>query len=143
MRRFYTFAFPLIFERDKMKTEAANKLIDKAIDTVNKKGLDADALKKILTEARDYAKQEEDPLVTKVLRLIYEYVEENEAFDVEVNLEEEDDDEDGMEAVAVEVEPMTDTENLVYLLELIKRSDNAYNREEIKAYRAELWDAIY
>ena len=67
-------------------------------------------------------------------------VDENESFDVEVSIEEEEDEEEGFE---FEQEEMTDTENLKYLLELIKKSDNTYNREEIKGYRAELWDAIY
>ena len=120
-----------------MKLEEANKLIDKAIEIVDKKGLDHKALDKVLKEAREFAKQEEDPLVTKTLRLIYEYIVENEAFDVEVSVEEEDEEED------FEQEEMTDTENLKYLLQLIKKSDNQYNREEIKGYRAELWEAIY
>lgn len=120
-----------------MRTEEANKLIDKAIEIVNKKGLDTDALTKVLKEAREFAKKEEDPLVTKTLRLICEYIAENEAFDIEVTMEEDEEDED------FEQEEMTDEENLKYLLQLIKKSDNAYNREEIKGYRAELWDAIY
>ena len=120
-----------------MRTEEANKLIDKAIEVVDKKGLDAGALEEILKEAREYAKKEEDALVTKTLRLIYEYIDENEAFDIEVSIEEEDEEED------FEQEEMTDIENLKYLLELIKKSENTYNREEIKGYRSELWDALY
>jgi hypothetical protein len=122
-----------------MKTEAANKLIDKAIEIVDKKGLDHKAIEEVLKEAREFAKQEEDPLVTKTLRLICEYIDENEAFDIEVKAEEEEEDEEE----EFEQEEMTDTENLQYLLALIKKSDNAYNREEIKGYRTELWEAIY
>jgi hypothetical protein len=120
-----------------MKSEKANKLIEKAISIVDKNGIEPESISKVLMEAREFAKQEEDALVTKSLRLISEYIKENEAFDIVPELEE---DEDGE---VEEREEMTDEENLKYLLQLIIKSDNNYNRQEIIGYRKELWDAIY
>ena len=49
-------------------------------------------------------------------------------------------DEEGEEFL---VEPGTDSENLIYLLELIKRADNRFNREEIKEMRTFLKLKLY
>lgn len=120
-----------------MRDEKANKLIDTINKGIEKNGIDVEAIVPELKKLREFAKKEEDPLVTKVLRLTYEYIEENEgAFDVEAQYEE---DEDGNE-LPLEVE---DKENLMYLLDLLKKSDNKYNREEIADYRTELKESLY
>ena len=41
------------------------------------------------------------------------------------------------------MEPGTDSENLTYLLQLIKKSDNEFNREEIKEMRTWLKEELY
>jgi hypothetical protein len=61
---------------------------------------------------------------------------ENEAYDLEVQYEE---DEDGSE-YPIEI---SDEENLVYFLTLLKKSDNKINREEIKEYRTALKESLY
>lgn len=116
-----------------MQAEGAQKIIKEIIATIDKDGLNNDKLVPQLKELREFARKEEDPLVTKVLRLTYEYLLENEAFDVVPEPDTEEDEE-------IEVMEMTDVENLKYLIELISKSHNPYNREEIKAYRTELWD---
>ena len=85
---------------------------------------------------REIALKEQDPLVTKVLRLTYEYLQENEAFDVQAQFEE---DEEGNE-YPLEIE---DKENLLYLLNLLKNADHKLNREEIKDYRTSLKEELY
>ena len=119
-----------------MKTEAGNQKLEAIIKKVEKSGVATKGLVDDLKELRVIAKQEEDPLVTKVLRLMYEYLAENESFDVEGQY---DEDEEGNE-YPLEVE---ENENLSYLLNLLLRADHKINREEIKDYRSALKRALY
>lgn len=119
-----------------MKSAAANKKLDDVISKVEKKGLEASKLIDDLKELREYALKEQDPLVTKVLRLTYEYLGENQAFDVQAQYEE---DEEGNE-YPLEIE---DKENLLYLLNLLKNAEHKINREEIKDYRTALKMELY
>lgn len=119
-----------------MKIAAANKKLDEIIETVEKKGVTAEGLIDDLKELRVFALKEQDPLVTKVLRLSYEYLTENEGFDVQAQYEE---DEEGNE-YPLEIEGK---ENLLYLLNLLKNADHKINREEIKDYRTALKLELY
>jgi hypothetical protein len=119
-----------------MKIGAANKMIQAIIAKVEKEGISAEGLIDDLKGLREYALKEQDPLVTKVLRLTYEYLTENEAFDVEAQYEE---DEDGSE-YPLEI---SDKENLLYLLNLLLDADHKINREEIKDYRTALKESLY
>ena len=119
-----------------MKIGAANKLIKEIVTKVEDQGILAEGLIEDLKKLRTYGLKEEDPLVTKVIRLTYEYLEENEAFDVEAQYEE---DEDGSE-FPLEID---DKENLLYLLNLLLDADHKINREEIKDYRTALKESLY
>ena len=70
------------------------------------------------------------------LRLTYEFISENECFDVEAQYEE---DEEGNE-YPIEID---DKENLLYLLNLLKNAEHKINREEIKDYRSSLKLELY
>lgn len=119
-----------------MKSVAANKKLDEVIDKVEKKGLSASKLIDDLKELREFSLKEQDPLVTKVLRLTYEFLTENNSFAVQAQFEE---DEDGNE-YPIEIE---DKENLLYLLNLLKNAEHKINREEIKDYRTALKMELY
>ncbi|PKR82247.1 hypothetical protein CW751_02635 [Brumimicrobium salinarum] len=119
-----------------MKTGKANKQIEKVIAIVEKEGVNASTLISELKELREFALKEEDPLLAKVTRLTYEYLEENEAYDVQALWEE---DEEGGE-FPLEIE---DQENLLNLLNLMLKSDHKINREEIKDYRTALKEELY
>ncbi len=119
-----------------MKLAAANKKLDVILEKVEKKGLKADNLIEDLKELREYALKEQDPLVTKVLRLTYEYIIDRDGFDVQAQYEE---DEEGNE-FPIEIE---DKDNLLYLLTLLKNADHKINREEIKDYRSALKMELY
>ena len=119
-----------------MKLAAANQKLDAIIEKVEKKGLSASKLIDDLKELREYALKEQDPLVTKVLRLSYEFIGERNAFDVQAQFEE---DEEGNE-YPIEIE---DNENLLYFLNLLKNADHKINREEIKDYRTALKQELY
>ncbi len=119
-----------------MKIAVANKKLDEIIAKVEKKGLEASGLVDDLKELRGYALKEQDPLVTKVLRLTYEFLTENDGFDVQAQFEEDD---EGNE-YPIEID---DKENLLYLLNLLKNADHKINREEIKDYRTALKLELY
>jgi len=119
-----------------MKSVEANKKIDTLIAAVEKK-FDGKSIIKALKEIREFALKETDPLLAKVNRLAYEYIEANDCFDHTVEKVE---DEEGEETL---IEPGTDSENLVYLLQLIRKSENEFNREEIKEMRTWLKNELY
>lgn len=120
-----------------MKIAAANTMIDAMVAQIEKDGIQVEALVPQLHKLREHALAEEDPLVTKVIRLTYEYLEENDgAFDIQAQYEE---DEDGGE-YPLEI---SDEENICYLLNLLKAADNKINREEIKDYRTALKEELY
>jgi hypothetical protein len=119
-----------------MKILAANKKLDEIIVKVESQGVEAESLIEDLKNLREYALKEQDPLVTKVLRLTYEYLTEKKSFDIEAQYEE---DEEGNE-YPLEIE---DKENLLYLLNLLKNAEHKINREEIKDYRTALKEELY
>lgn len=119
-----------------MKTAEANHKLEAIVEKVEKKGISAPKLVDDLKELREVALQEQDPLVTKVLRLTYEYLSARETFDVEAQY---DEDEEGNE-YPIEVD---DKENLLYLLNLLKNAEHKINREEIKDYRTALKEELY
>ena len=119
-----------------MKTATGNKKLEAIIAKIEKDGVSAKGLVEDLKDLRETAKKEEDPLVTKVLRLTYEYLTENKAFNVEGQY---DEDEEGNE-YPLEVE---DQENLSYLMTLLLKADHKINREEIKDYRTALKMSLY
>ena len=119
-----------------MKILAANNQLDVIIEKVEKKGILAKGLVDDLKALRELALKEQDPLVVKVLRLTYEFLSEREAFNVQGQFEE---DEEGSE-YPIEIE---DKDNLLYLLDLLKKADHKINREEIKDYRTALKLELY
>lgn len=119
-----------------MKIAEANTKLDAIIELVEKKGVKAKGLIEQLKELREFALKEQDPLVTKVLRLTYEFLEQKETFQVQAQFEE---DEEGNE-YPLEIE---EKENLLYLLNLLKSADHKINREEIKDYRTALKLELY
>lgn len=119
-----------------MKILAANIKLDSIIENVEKKGLKAPKLIEDLKELREFALREQDPLVTKVLRLSYEYITENGNFDVQAQYEEDEEENE----YPIEIE---EKENLLYLLNLLKKADHKINREEIKDYRTALKLELY
>ena len=119
-----------------MKTATANKQLDSIIAKVEKDGVLASGLIDDLKALRTLALKEEDPLVVKVLRLTYEFLEDRNAFSVQGQF---DEDEEGNE-YPIEIE---DQENLVYLLNLLLKAEHKINREEVKDYRSALKLELY
>jgi hypothetical protein len=98
-----------------MRTSEANSLIQKVIDTIEKDGINEESIIGNLQKAREYALKENDPLVTRALRLTWQHLESNEGFEV-----------------AYLEDAETQEENLLYFLNLVLKSENTYNRDEIR-----------
>lgn len=130
-----------------MKLEEANKLIEKISKSIEKSGLSEDNLSKVIEHLKDlrpYALKEEDPLATKTIRLIYEFLEEEAHFEVPVTLEEQVlEEEDAEETEEVPVSLGSSEENLQYMLTLLTKSDNKYNREEMRMVSKHLKAELY
>lgn len=114
----------------------SNAKIDKLIKQVEG-GFNAETICPALMDLREDALADKDPLLAKTFRLAAEYINENDCFDHTVEKEE---NEEGEEFL---LEPGTDAENLIYLLQLIKKSENKFNREEIKEMRTFLKMKLY
>ncbi|MDX2360566.1 MAG: hypothetical protein QNK23_07150 [Crocinitomicaceae bacterium] len=119
-----------------MKLAAANQKLESIIKNVEKDGIQAKKLVEDLKELREYALKEQDPLVTKVLRLSYEFLTENNSFNVQAQYEEDEEENE----YPIEIE---DNDNFLYLLNLLVRADHKVNREEIKDYRSALKQELY
>jgi hypothetical protein len=129
-------ALNLLLNLENMKTLRANQKLEQIIANIEEKGLEAPKMIDELKELREMALLEQDPLVVKSLRLTYEFLQENDCFDVEAQYEE---DEEGNE-YPIEIE---DKENLLYFLNLLKNAEHKINREEIKDYRSALKLELY
>ena len=119
-----------------MRTKLANDKLSAIIKMVDKNGVTAPELISELKALRTIALTEKDPLVVKVLRLTYEYLSDNESFNVEGQFEE---DEEGNE-YPIEI---NEKENLLYLLSLLENAEQKLNREELKDYRDALKAELY
>lgn len=114
-----------------MKDPKAQKLIQSLVKKAQAEELDIEGIAKEITELREIALKMEDPLVVKTLRLVREKLEEDEEFDVEPEVDEEDEEFEMPE------------NHLEYLFQLIQDSENKFNREEIKYYRTALMNELY
>jgi hypothetical protein len=98
-----------------MRTAEANTILEKILKQVEKNGIQPDKLIPLLQQVREFALKEEDPLLTRALRLCWQHLEANEGFDLTYL-------EDGE----------TTEENFTYLISLAIKSENTYNRDEIR-----------
>mgnify|MGYP000229648865 CR=1 FL=1 len=131
-----------------MRSEAALALIDKMKNDLAKSGIVTDNLVKDLKELRPYAIEEEDPSLTKVIRLSYEHLEENGSWNIPIPDEVEEEDEE-LEETPAPVEPSEPVEmdfemkreSLDYLLSIMTNCDeNKINREDLIGYRNSLME---
>ena len=86
------------------------KLIDKILADLDRNGIVTNTIVSDLQKLRPFAIQEEDPSLTKVIRLAYEHIEENKGFNVPIPEDEEI--EEGVELVKIELTEETKVESL-------------------------------
>ncbi|MCK9481214.1 MAG: hypothetical protein M0R38_05565 [Bacteroidia bacterium] len=118
-----------------MNSPKANKLIQKITSEVTKGGIDAESLIPQLQELRELAKLENDPVVIRCIRMAYEHLENNGAWEYPVIKPEEDEDGNPLED-----EEYTAEEHFSTLLSMLEKSDNKYNRDELRSIANELND---
>jgi len=109
-----------------MNSEKGNKKIEALLASVRKE-FKAKEIIDALKEIREIAREETNPALVKICRLAYEYIDQNDNFDVELQDEEEE----------IEMPPME------YLLELMLHSDREINMLEIKEFKDVLTEELY
>lgn len=123
-----------------MINQKAQKLTQKIIDDLKHNGIIVNTLVEDLKALRPYAIQEKKPVVAKALRLISEHVEAHETFAIPIPLDDEIYDEDSGEFIEIEEsdDNYKSKESLLYLMNLIRKSGNHQNKEEIREYNESL-----
>lgn len=116
-----------------MENPSAQKLINKIQLDLFKKGFNADTLVEDLKKLREYSLEEQNPVLTKALRLTYEHLEANGSFLIPIP-----DDEPVDEETEVVSGSNGSTENnlesLDYLLSLFTDLKNKNNILDLKEY---------
>lgn len=108
-----------------MQNKAANELVDKIIDEINSKKFDINKLPAMLLELREFAKKEEDPMSTRILRHMAEHIQGNGTFEFTAMTDENEEEELFL------LEAGSDQENLAYIMQLFKNNKNDTNRKEL------------
>ena len=134
-----TFAEEIKFE--KMKSTKALELIEKMKNDLAASGIVVEKIVEDLKQLRPIAIEEEDPSLTKVIRLTYEHIESTGTFNIPIP--EEVDEEEELEETpvaeeeeAVELDDAARHESLDYLLSIMTNCDeNKLNREDLIGYR--------
>ncbi|MBW2960726.1 hypothetical protein [Mesonia aestuariivivens] len=122
-----------------MNNPKAQKLIKKILEDLDHAGIITNTLLEDLKQLRPYAVEEKLPVVAKALRLTHEHLEETYTFDIPIP---EDDPIEGEEEEFKKQEFSAD-ESLMYLINLIKNSENEMNIEEIREYNEALQNYEY
>lgn len=116
-----------------MNNTKANTLIAGIAAKVESEGINAETLVPMLHELRELAKMEKDPLVIRSIRMAYEHLENNDAWEFPTIKPEEDE-----EGNPLSDEGNTAEEHFAYLLHLWTKSDNKYNRDEMRELANEM-----
>lgn len=125
-----------------MESNKAQKLVTKILTDLDHAGIITNTIVEDLKELRVFAKKQQNPLATKVLRLAYEYIEQNENFEIAIPDDEPIEDENG-EVVSVAQGEIDPKESLSYLVSLFKDLENKNNIIDLKLYRDSLWSELY
>ncbi|GAA0759436.1 hypothetical protein [Psychroflexus lacisalsi] len=122
-----------------MENKKALKLIDSIVKTLESNQIVTDEVVEMVKELRPYAVEESLPVVAKTLRLVSEHIEENEVFAIPIPQDEPlIDEETGEEIEPENSEIITGSESLLYLVNLIKKSENPENKTEIREYNRKM-----
>ena len=121
-----------------MVSKEGLKLIDKILTDIDRNGIVTNTIVADLQKLRPFAIEEEDPSLTKVIRLTYEHIEENKGFSIPIPEDEEI--EEGVELVKIELTEETKVESLNYLVSLMKDAIKAANRTDLLEYRDALME---
>lgn len=122
-----------------LENKKALKLIDSIVKALESDQIVSDEVIEMVKELRPFVVAENLPVVAKTLRLVSEHVEENEVFAIPIPQDEPLIDEETEEEIEpVNTEIITGSESLLYLINLIKKSDNPENKAEIREYNRKM-----
>ncbi|AFU70411.1 hypothetical protein P700755_003837 [Psychroflexus torquis ATCC 700755] len=120
-----------------MENKKATKLIESIVKDLESNQIITDDVVEMVKQLRPFAVEESLPVVAKTLRLVYEHIIENEVFAIPIPQDEPlTDEETGEEAEAYEI--ITGSDSLLYLINLIKKSENPANKIEIREYNRKM-----
>jgi len=114
-----------------LENKKAIKLVDKILVDLDKNGINTDALIEDLKALREFALEEQIPLIVKVLRYTYEHILDHNSFLIPIPDDEPVDEENPGES-SVESDPI---ESLKYLVSLTKSHTNKTNIADLREYR--------
>ncbi len=115
-----------------MENKKAIKLIEKILEDLDKTGINTTTLIEDLKTLREYALEEQIPLVVKVLRFTYEHIEENDSFLIPIPDDEPVDEDSDLPENKDAKEPV---ESLKYMISLMKSLTNKTNISDLREYR--------
>ncbi|MAZ29512.1 MAG: hypothetical protein CL868_20860 [Cytophagaceae bacterium] len=116
-----------------MNNPKAIKLLDKITEELEHNGIITNTIVQDLKDLRPFAVEEQRPLLAKTIRLTFEHIEEYETFAIGIPEDEPIEDEE-LGEVELETTDAEPKESLLYLLSLIKDSENPTNRLDLRAY---------
>lgn len=126
-----------------MKSPEAQKIIKKILDNLDHAGIITNTLLKDLHGLRPYAVEEKEPVIAKAIRLAYEHIETFDTFNIAIPMDEPIEDPE----VDFELHDLTDSENevdpkesMIYLISLLKDSNNPLNLQEIRDFNLAMED---
>lgn len=131
---FNTIFANLIKHTPKMENKYAQKLIEKIQKEVLQDQFDVTSIVADLKKIREYSLEEQNPVVTKALRLAYEHLETNNAFLIAIP----DDEpiEDAVDADTTNFSEENNIESFEYFLSLIHDLSKKNNLLDLKEYNA-------
>lgn len=122
-----------------LENKKASQLIETIVKELESNQIITDKVVDYIKELRPYAVEEKLPVVAKTLRLVAEHIDENEVFVIPIPQDEPLIDEDtGEELEAEHSDLITGSESLLYLINLIKKSENPMNKSEIREYNRKM-----
>lgn len=116
-----------------MENPSAQKLINKIQLDLFKKGFDAETLITDLKKLREYSLEEQNPVLTKAIRLTYEHLEANGAFLIPIPDDEPVDEETEL-VTGSESNSENNMESLEYLISLFSDLSHKNNILDLKEY---------
>ncbi len=122
-----------------MENKKATKLIESIVKDLESNQIVTDYVVEMVKQLRPFAVEESLPVVAKTLRLVCEHIEENEVFAIPIPQDEPLTDEETGEEIEPEAsEIITGSDSLLYLINLIKKSENPANKSEIREYNRKM-----
>lgn len=115
-----------------MENPTAQKLINKIQLDLFKNGFNAATLITDLKKLREYALEEQNPVLVKAIRLTYEHIEKNDSFLIAIPDDEPIEGFDGTSTNTTET--TTNMESLEYLISLFADLKNKNNFADLKEY---------